>query len=51
MSKQKINLEGLTITIEQVKDTDYISLTDIAKKSDKEARFLIMSWLKNRSTL
>jgi hypothetical protein len=51
MSKQKINVQGLTITIEQVKDSDYISLTDIAKKSDKEARFLIMSWLKNRSTL
>lgn len=51
MSKQKLNVQGLTITIEQVKDTDYISLTDIAKKSDKEARFLIMSWLKNRSTL
>ncbi len=51
MSKQKINVQGLTITIEQVKDADYISLTDIAKKSDSRADILIASWMKNSSTL
>jgi hypothetical protein len=51
MAKQKLNVRGLFITIEQIKESDYISLTDIAKQSDKEARFLIISWLKNRSTL
>jgi hypothetical protein len=29
---------------------NYISLTDIAKKSDTEAKVLIISWLKNRNT-
>ena len=51
MKKKTINVQGLSITIEQVKENDYVSLTDIAKQSDKEARFLIMSWIKNSSTL
>jgi hypothetical protein len=51
MSKNTITVQGLRVTVEQVKNQDYISLTDIAKKSDKEARFLIMSWIKNSSTL
>ena len=46
MSKQKLNVQGLTITIEQVKKDDYISLTDIAKKSDSRADILIASWMK-----
>lgn len=49
--KTKIEVQGLLISVEQVRDEDYISLTDIAKKSSEEPRFQINSWLKNRSTL
>jgi hypothetical protein len=51
MKKKTISVQGLSITIEAIKDDDYISLTDIAKQSNKEARFLIMSWMKNSATL
>ncbi len=48
MAKKKIEVQGLEITINK---DDYISLTDLAKKSDSEARFIIRSWLKNSNTL
>ena len=51
MKKKTLTVQGLSITIEMVKEQDYVSLTDIAKQSDKEARFLIMAWMKNSSTL
>lgn len=51
MSKSIIKVEGLVITIEQVRDMDYISLTDIAKRSSDEPRFVIQNWLKNISTI
>lgn len=51
MIKKIITVQGLSIAIEQVKEQDYVSLTDIAKQSDKETRFLIMAWMKNASTL
>ena len=49
--KKKINVQGLAINIEQINEKDYISLTDIAKQSDRKAGELIRNWLKNRSTL
>jgi len=52
MSKKKINVNGLEIRIEPINDKDYVSLTDIAKQSDRnEPKRLIMNWLKNQSTL
>lgn len=51
MAKQKINVQGLSITIEEIKDSDYISLTDIAKQSTDEPRFIIQNWLKNSNTI
>lgn len=48
MSKQKINVQGLAISIEE---NDYISLTDIAKQSERKAGLIIIDWLRNRSTL
>lgn len=51
MAKKQITVQGLTITIEQVAETDYISLTDIAKQSSDEPRFVIQNWLKNSSTI
>jgi len=52
MSKRKIEVQGLTIRIEPINDSDYVSLTDIAKRSERnEPRRLIHNWLKNQSTL
>ena len=48
---KKIKIQGLEIHIEQIKDEDYVSLTDIAKNSDKRAAVLISSWIKNSNTL
>ena len=46
MSKKKIQVQGLTIRVEQKNDSDYISLTDIAKYRDKKEPFvLINAWL------
>ena len=52
MAKKKITVQGLTIHIEAFNEEDFVSLTDIAKQQNKsEPRFLILSWLKNQSTL
>ena len=52
MAKKKIEVRGLTIRIEQINEGDYISLTDIAKQSEKSRPgILISSWMKNSSTL
>ena len=52
MAKSKIDVQGLSIRIEAIKEIDFVNLTDIAKQQQKtEPRFLIMSWLKNQSTL
>lgn len=49
---EKINIEGREISIKQVLEEDYISLTDIARQREsQEPRFLISSWLKNSGTL
>lgn len=46
-----ISVEGLNISVLVGDDADYISLTDIAKKSDDEPRFTIRSWMRNNNTL
>ena len=52
MSNKKIEVQGLEIRIHQINDNDFISLTDIAKQSDRnEPKRLIHNWLKNQSTL
>jgi KilA-N domain len=51
MDKHKINVQGLTISIEKNEMGDYISLTDIAKQSERKAGLIIIDWLRNRSTL
>ena len=49
--KKKIEVEGLIITIEQVNDADYISLTDIAKNTERLPSESIRDWLRNTQTL
>ncbi|MVX59184.1 KilA-N domain-containing protein [Streptococcus danieliae] len=47
----KINANGKEITL-LANDTDYISLTDIAKYLDPEnPRFIIQNWMRNRNTI
>ncbi len=45
----KINVTGKDITVIRVEDSDYISLTDMAKVNDGE--FFVSNWLRNRNTL
>ncbi|MCB0846411.1 MAG: KilA-N domain-containing protein [Bacteroidetes bacterium] len=52
MAVQKIIVEGQEITIRNIKDDDYISLTDMAKvRENSEPRFIIRNWLSNNNTL
>ncbi len=49
--KQKIEVQGLPITIETIGENDYVSLTDLAKHRGSDAKDIIKSWLRNGSTL
>lgn len=51
MAKKKINIKGLDIRVEEINENDYVSITDIAKKSDSKPDVIINSWLKNLNTL
>jgi len=51
MSNKKIEVQGLQIRIEPINDKDYVSLTDIAKKFNPKPSNLLVSWVKNSSTL
>lgn len=51
MSKKTLLVQGLTIAIEQVKEADYISLTDIAKINADEPAYVIQNWMKNSNTI
>lgn len=47
----KINANGKEITL-LANNTDYVSLTDIAKYLDQEnPRFIIQNWMRNRNTI
>ncbi|MCL2760793.1 MAG: KilA-N domain-containing protein [Desulfuromonadales bacterium] len=47
--KEKINVQGTTITVIISKEDDYISLTDMLKAKDGD--FFISDWLRNRNTV
>lgn len=51
MSKKTIIVEGKNITLLSQDDSDYISLTDIAKLSDDEPRFVVRNWLSTQNTI
>jgi len=53
MAKNKtINVKGTEITIFQSEESDYISLTDIARFKDLErTETIIQNWLRNRNTI
>ena len=47
----KITVQDTSITIIKVKDTDYISLTDIARHKTDDTNAVIANWLRNRNTI
>jgi hypothetical protein len=50
--KKKIEVKGFTINLEETQSEDYISLTDIARQSEKsKPDYLVASWMKNKNTL
>lgn len=52
MAKQKIIVEGTEVRIKRHGDEDFISITDVAKRSsNREPSTLIQSWLRNQNTL
>lgn len=51
MATKSINVQGLEIVILEQDDRDFISLTDIAKHSSDEPRFVIRNWLSTQNTI
>ena len=51
--KETINVQGTTITVITTKESDYISLTDMANAKTGEARAadVIKNWIRTRTTL
>ncbi|WP_165026898.1 KilA-N domain-containing protein [Dysgonomonas sp. ZJ279] len=47
----KINVKDTAITVIQVVDSDYISLTDIGKYKTNEPNVVIGNWMRNRNTI
>ncbi len=48
----KIEVKGIEIAIYQSNNTDYISLTDIARHKDQiNTDDIIKNWLRNRNTI
>ena len=48
---ENITVKNTNIAIIKNKDTDYISLTDIAKYKTNEPNAVIANWLRNRNTI
>ncbi len=49
---KKISVKGIEIVTFKKNESDYISLTDIARYKDKErSDYILQNWLRNRSTI
>ena len=51
MARKSINVQGLEIVIEEREEERFISLTDIAKQSSDEPRFVIRNWMSTQNTI
>jgi len=51
MNKKKIQVKGAIINIHHINGNDYVSLTDIAKNSERKPANIITDWLRNSKTL
>lgn len=50
--KQKLKVKGLVVETYTKNNSDYISLTDIARfKNKKRSDFVLQNWLRNRNTI
>jgi hypothetical protein len=48
----KIEVKGTTVTLYTAKDSDFISLTDIARYRDADrSDYILQNWMRNRSTI
>ncbi len=48
----KIDVQGINVSIYKNKSTDFISLTDIAKYRNKDAPVdVVKNWMRNKSTI
>ena len=47
----KINVKETSISIIKFDETDYISLTDIARFKSNEPNIVIGNWMRNRNTI
>ncbi|MBQ4437546.1 KilA-N domain-containing protein [bacterium] len=47
----KVNVKDTEITVIKFYDTDFISLTDIAKFKSEDPNSVIANWLRNRNTV
>ena len=48
---QKVNVKDTTVSVIKYDETDFISLTDIAKFKSEEPNAVIANWLRNRNTI
>ena len=49
---KKLNVQGIEIVLYQDNNTDFISLTDIARHKDAQhTDTIIQNWMRNRNTL
>ena len=49
--KSTINANGIEIRVNSTNESDYISLTDIAKYRSDDPNAVIQNWLRNRNTI
>jgi hypothetical protein len=47
----KINVKDTEVTVIQINNVDYISLTDIAKFKTSDPNAVIGNWMRNRNTI
>jgi hypothetical protein len=47
----KISVQDTNVTIIMFNDSDYISLTDIAKHKSDDPTAVIGNWMRNRNTI
>lgn len=52
MKNKQIIVKGIEVITFQKNETDFISLTDIARYKDKErTNYIIQNWMRNRNTI
>ncbi len=52
MSKNKLIVQEMVVSLTRINDSDFISLTDIARvKNPTEPKDVVKNWLRNRSTI